>query len=75
MTTADDYRYVVLAAVERLRAKAEQGTGADAYEEGRRMAYFECLQAILTSAETAGLTAAEVGMADFNPGDMIGIRG
>lgn len=75
MATVDDYRYVVLAAVERVRAKAEQGTGTDAYEEGRKMAYFECLQAILAGAETAGLTAAEVGMADFNPGDVIGVRG
>jgi hypothetical protein len=71
--TNENYRFVVLAAVERLRARAAGLSGADAYEEGRQMAYYECLQAILDSAETVGLTAAEVGMDGFSPGALVGL--
>jgi hypothetical protein len=74
MATLEDYRYVLLASVERLRAEAAQIVAADAYDEGRQIAYFEALQSILSNAETVGMAAAEVGMADFNPGESIGLR-
>ncbi len=74
MATHEDYRYVLLAAVERLRTQATELAGANAYDEGRQMAYFEALQAILAAAETVGMTATDVGMAGFNPGELIGLR-
>ena len=70
----DDYRFVVLDAVDRLRRDAEAIKGDDRYDQGRQMAYYEILQRILDSAETAGMTADEVGMRGFDPGVLIGVR-
>ncbi|SDX70675.1 hypothetical protein SAMN05421644_11040 [Allochromatium warmingii] len=74
MANPDDYRFVVLDAVERLRRDAEAVNGADRYDQGRQMAYYEILQRILDSAETVGMTADEVGMQGFDPGALIGVR-
>ena len=74
MASLDDYRFVVLDAVDRLRRDAEAVKGADRYDQGRQMAYYEILQRILDSAETVGMTAEEVGMRGFDPGALIGQR-
>ncbi len=74
MSSLEDYRFVVLHSVERARRNAESLTGGDAYNQGRRMAYFEILERILESAETVGLTAADVGMEGFDPGQLIGLQ-
>jgi hypothetical protein len=73
MTNAEDYRYILLDAVERLREEAEAIQGSAPYDEGRQMAYYEVLSGILSAAETVGLSAADVGMADFEPGHLVGI--
>ena len=74
MASLDDYRFVVLDAVERLRRDAETVKGSDRYDQGRQMAYYEILQRMLDSAETVGMTAEEVGMQGFDPGVLIGVR-
>lgn len=74
MASLDDYRFIVFDAVERLRRDAEAVKGTDRYDQGRQMAYYEILQRILNSAETAGLTAEEVGMQGFDPDSLLGPR-
>jgi hypothetical protein len=74
MATLEDYRFVLLDSVERLRREAASVTGIDLYDQGRQMAYYEILQRILTDAETVGLTAAEVGLDGFDPGQLIGVK-
>jgi hypothetical protein len=69
-----DYEYVLRAAVERLCARATAITGGDDYDQGRRMAYFEALAGIAQAAEDAGMTAADVGMAGFDAGTLVGMR-
>ncbi len=74
MASLEDYRFIVLHSVERARRNAESITGADPYSQGRRMAYFEILERILESAETVDLSAADVGMDGFDPGQLIGVE-
>lgn len=74
MATTEDYRFIVLDAVERLRRDAEAVKGASSYDQGRQMAYYEILQRILRNAETVGLSADDVGLGGFDPGALIGMR-
>ncbi len=74
MDENSDYRFVLLDAVEGLRAKAEANSGTGLYDQGRQMAYYEILESILQSAEIAGLTAADVGLAGFDAGRLVGLK-
>ena len=70
----DDYRYILSEAVESLLEKAKAvGSGSD-YDAGRKMAYFEILQAIQDVADEAGVDKADIGLADFDHGSLVGLR-
>jgi len=71
----DDYKYVLIEAVESLIEKAaavENGVGL--YDDGRKMAYFEALQAIGSVADEAGIDRAEIGLDRFDYAAAIGLK-
>jgi hypothetical protein len=73
MSQTDDYRYLLLDLVERVRADAKAASGGDLFDQGRQMAYFELLEHVRTRADLVGLAAADVGMDGFDPGVLVGI--
>lgn len=74
MKRNEDYRFVLRESVDRIRADADSVSGNEPYDQGRRMAYYEMLQAILANAEAVGLSAADVGLEGFDAGRLVGTR-
>lgn len=70
----NDYRYVLAEAVESLIEKARDVDSQGEYDAGRRMAYFEILQAIQDVADEVGIDKGEIGLDKFDHGSLIGLR-
>lgn len=71
---ADDYRYILTELVEKITEGAAMAEGADSYAEGRRMAYFEMLDAISILAEDVGVGADAIGLDKVEKNAIIGLK-
>ncbi len=74
MFNPDDYRFLLIDSIERLRSKADSNHGEDLYSQGRQMAYYEILNEILINADAVGLTPKDVGMEGFDPESLLSTR-
>lgn len=71
---ADDYRYILTELVEKIAEGAAMAEGGDAYAEGRRMAYFEILDAISILAEDVGVGGDAIGLDKVDKDAIIGLK-
>lgn len=74
MSANEDYRYILTEAVESLIEKAKSVKSGSDYDAGRKMAYFEILQAIQDVADEVGVDKEDVGLADFDHGALAGLK-
>ena len=74
MADAKDYKYILTEAIDGLIANASAIDSDSQYDAGRRMAYFEILQALEDLAGEAGIDKKEIGLGMFNQGRLIGLK-
>lgn len=74
MAELKDYRYVLSELVEGLAEKASAIDDGSPYSSGRKMAYFEALQAIADLAEEVGVDASEFGIEKVNRQSLVGLK-
>ncbi|MDP2792560.1 MAG: hypothetical protein Q8O25_00525 [Sulfurisoma sp.] len=74
MSDSNDYRYILTEAIEGLIESASAIKSDSQYDAGRKMAYFEILQAVESLAEEVGLEKSEIGLGAFNHGALVGLK-
>lgn len=74
MANSNDYRYVLSELVDGLIEKAGAIEDSSPYSNGRKMAYFEALQAISDLSEDMGIAADEIGLDKINRQSLVGLK-
>ena len=66
-----DYQVVLQELLGKARRSAEQATSNDAYHRGLRMAYYDLISFALDQGEVFGVSASDLGLAGFDPQDLL----
>ena len=66
-----DYQVVLQELLGKARRAAEQAAQGDAYHQGLRMAYYDLISFALDQGKIFGVSAADLGLAGFDPQDLL----